>query len=189
VGCQIFLRILHYPFQPYLTLDSGLLHAHTSAVPRSPSEWILLTIHYSRRLDSFPYSKSDEFLQYLENSFYKYPIWLCPLKQSGKSIAPIYSLPSRENEHKDDGNDAEFWRLGTRSQTTRRVLWRRYSGFESKVHDLGGQKWLYAHACYTEERSIEIYNREEYGALRVRYHATYLPTVYDKVKVDLSKEL
>jgi delta24-sterol reductase len=49
-------------------------------------------------------------------------------------------------------------------------------------------EWLYAHAYYTEKEFNEIYNREEYDALRKKYFATYLPSVYDKVKVDIEKE-
>jgi len=66
------------------------------------------------------------------------------------------------------------------------VSWNRK--FEQKVHEIGGQKWLYAHAYYTEEEFNEIYDGEKYNALREKYHATYLPTVYDKVKVDIEKE-
>jgi len=56
------------------------------------------------------------------------------------------------------------------------------------VHELGGQKWLYAHAYYTEEEFNEIYKNDAYLALREKYYASYLPTVYDKVKVDDEKE-
>jgi delta24-sterol reductase len=63
------------------------------------------------------------------------------------------------------------------------VAWNR--AFEKKVHELGGQKWLYAHTYYSEEEFDEIYNRSEYDALREKYRATYLPTIYDKVKVDV----
>lgn len=66
------------------------------------------------------------------------------------------------------------------------VSWNRK--FEQKVHEIGGQKWLYAHAYYTEEEFNEIYDGEKYNALREKYHATHLPTVYDKVKVDIKKE-
>jgi delta24-sterol reductase len=62
------------------------------------------------------------------------------------------------------------------------ISWNR--AFERKVRGLGGQKWLYAHAYYTEEEFNEIYNREEYDRIREKYHASYLPSVYDKVKVD-----
>jgi Delta24-sterol reductase len=66
------------------------------------------------------------------------------------------------------------------------VAWNR--AFEKKVHELGGQKWLYAHTYYSEEEFDEIYDRSEYDALREKYRATYLPTVYDKVKVDIEQE-
>lgn len=66
------------------------------------------------------------------------------------------------------------------------IQWNR--DFERKVHDLGGQKWLYAHTYYTKEEFDEIYKTEEYHALRRKWKAEYLPTVYDKVKVDIEKE-
>lgn len=66
------------------------------------------------------------------------------------------------------------------------IAWNRF--FERKVHELGGQKWLYAHTYYTQKEFEEIYDTKAYEALREKYHAGYLPTVYDKVKVDFEKE-
>lgn len=57
---------------------------------------------------------------------------------------------------------------------------------ERKLHDLGGNKWLYAHTYYTEQEFWEIYDRKWYESLRERYAAVSLPTVYDKVKVNSS---
>src|SRR5271170_3142809 len=45
---------------------------------------------------------------------------------------------------------------------------------EQKVHELRGKKWLY----YTEEEFWAIYEQKLYDALRPKYHATYLPSVY-----------
>lgn len=45
--------------------------------------------------------------------------------------------------------------------------------FERKVHDLGGQKWLYAHTYYTEQEFEEIYDRNAYDALRDKYHVSF----------------
>ena len=56
------------------------------------------------------------------------------------------------------------------------------------MHQLGGKKWLYAHAYYTEDEFWANYDRVSYDALRAKYSATYLPTVYDKVKVDVDAE-
>ena len=49
-------------------------------------------------------------------------------------------------------------------------------------------KWLYAHAYYTEDEFWNIYDRKWYDALRVKYHATSLPSVYDKVKIDINAQ-
>ena len=49
-------------------------------------------------------------------------------------------------------------------------------------------KWLYAHTYYTEDEFWDIYDRTWYDALRVKYHATSLPSVYDKVKIDLDAQ-
>ena len=59
---------------------------------------------------------------------------------------------------------------------------------ERKVSALNGRKWLYALTYHTEEEFWNIYDREKYNALREKYHATYLPTIYDKVKVNVEAE-
>jgi hypothetical protein len=59
---------------------------------------------------------------------------------------------------------------------------------EQKVHELNGQKWLYAHAYYREDEFWQIYDRKEYDALRAKYNVAYLPSVYDKVRVDVAVE-
>jgi hypothetical protein len=125
-------------------------------------------------------------MTYLESNFNQYPIWLCPLKQSGKT-ASTHSLQVEKTKHKMPEMMLNFgvWGPGSKKREEF-VAWNR--AFEKKVHELGGQKWLYAHTYYTEEEFDEIYNRNEYDVLRKKYCATYLPTVYDKVKVDIEKE-
>ncbi|KAK3080908.1 hypothetical protein LTS18_012013 [Coniosporium uncinatum] len=56
---------------------------------------------------------------------------------------------------------------------------------EHKVRELHGLKCLYAHAYYTEDEFWDIYDRKSYEELRTKYKAGSLPTVYDKVKVDV----
>jgi hypothetical protein len=58
---------------------------------------------------------------------------------------------------------------------------------ESKVAELKGTKWLYAHMFYTEDEFWKIYNLHAYASLREKYNATQLPTVFDKVKRSCSK--
>ena len=60
---------------------------------------------------------------------------------------------------------------------------------EDQVRFLGGSKWLYAHTYYAEPDFWAQYyrgpggGRAAYDALRRKYRATSLPSVYDKVKV------
>ncbi|KAJ4290690.1 hypothetical protein N0V88_006438 [Collariella sp. IMI 366227] len=61
-------------------------------------------------------------------------------------------------------------------------------GLEQAVCGLDGRKWLYAHAYYTEEEFWAQYDRPAYDALREKYGAGYLPSVYDKIKVDVDAE-
>lgn len=135
---------------------------------------------------AIPYAQASTFMTYLENNFKHYPIWLCPLKQSGET-ASTHSLQVEKTNRKMPEMMLNFgvWGPGP-TERDEFVAWNR--AFERKVHELGGQKWLYAHTYYSEAEFNEIYNREEYDLLREKYRATYLPTVYDKVKVDVEKE-
>lgn len=136
---------------------------------------------------AIPYPRASDFVEYLDKDFKNYPIWLCPLKQTGQSSESPRGLLAEKGstELPDMLLNFGVWGPGP----TRRedfINWNRK--FERKVRDLGGQKWLYAQAYYTEEEFYEIYSRKEYDALRSKYHAEYLPSVYDKVRVDFEAE-
>lgn len=140
---------------------------------------------------AIPYPQAGDFMDYLDTSFRNYPIWLCPLKQSGRGIASTHGLQAQASKTATSEQVPDMilnfgvWGPGP-TRHAEFVAWNR--SFERKVRAFGGQKWLYAHAYYTEEEFNEIYNRDAYDALREKYHATYLPTVYDKVKVDIQEE-
>ncbi|KIH86343.1 delta24-sterol reductase [Sporothrix brasiliensis 5110] len=55
------------------------------------------------------------------------------------------------------------------------------------AHHFGGMKWFYAHAYYDEDLFWKIYDKPAYDALRTKYHATTLPSVYDKIKVNTGR--
>ncbi|KAF1949951.1 hypothetical protein CC80DRAFT_529188 [Byssothecium circinans] len=57
--------------------------------------------------------------------------------------------------------------------------------FEAKTKELNGMKCLYARAYYAEEEFWQVYDESRYKALREKYHAGSLPSVYGKVEVDL----
>ena len=122
-----------------------------------------------------PYPAADEFLNFLDSLFGFYPIWLCPLRMSDGSAGAVDSMLLNFG----------VWGPGPRKSDKFVEVNRK---LEQKVHELKGRKFLYAHAYYTEDEFWAIYDRKQYDTLRAKYHATYLPNVYDKVKVNFSAE-
>jgi len=131
-----------------------------------------------------PYAAADEFIQFVEDLFGFYPIWLCPLRMVGRSPFSSYTEDEISSEPARLVNFG-VWGPGPSGLDSFVEANRK---LEQKVHELNGMKCLYAHAYYTEEEFRNTYNCKDYDVLRVKYHATYLPSVYDKVKVDVSKE-
>jgi len=131
-----------------------------------------------------PYQTAEDLLSFVEETFNLFPLWLCPLRQTGKYPGSAYGLTA-ETKRKPDAPEMLLnfgvWGPGPKGRDNFIAVNRR---LEQKVHELKGQKWLYAQTYYTETEFWEIYDREEYNALREKYHAAYLPNLYDKVKGD-----
>lgn len=53
---------------------------------------------------------------------------------------------------------------------------------EAKMRELGGLKWLYSRVFYNEDEWWQVYDKHGYDELRRKYHATSLPSIWDKVK-------
>ncbi|KAF2020357.1 FAD-binding domain-containing protein [Aaosphaeria arxii CBS 175.79] len=126
-----------------------------------------------------PYEKAEDFIRWTDERTGLWPLWLCPVKPSpqgeksfsmGKQIGPEMQL------------DIGIWGMGPKDPYQFIKLNR---DFERKVEELGGLKCLYAHAYYTQDEFWRIYDEDAYNKLRNKYHAESLPSVYDKVKVDL----
>ena len=133
-----------------------------------------------------PYDKAEEFTLWLEEQLEIYPLWLCPLRL-------CRDLPnSHHGLHSEfaDSSVQDLLNFGVWGPISfnRREAVRQNRALELKVHQLGGKKWLYAHAYYTEDEFWNNYDRKSYDALRWKYSASYLPSVYDKVKVDVDAE-
>ncbi|KAI1378384.1 FAD-binding domain-containing protein [Hypoxylon crocopeplum] len=130
-----------------------------------------------------PYHAVDEFHHWVDQTLNIYPIWLCPIRVRRDAPDSAHGL------HADFANPEgpEFmlnfgiWGPGPSDY---QELVRLNRAIEQKVHELGGKKTLYAQAYYTEEEFWQTYNRPAYDAVRATYHASHLPSVYDKVKVD-----
>ncbi|KAI0377090.1 FAD-binding domain-containing protein [Hypomontagnella monticulosa] len=147
-------------------------------------------LHKSRLSDTYiiqdvgvPYEAVDEFHRWVDQTIGIYPIWLCPIRVRRDAPDSAHGL------HADfaDPNASEFmlnfgiWGPGPSNYEE---LVRLNRAIEQKVHELGGKKTLYAQAYYTEEEFWHTYNQPAYDAVRAKYHASHLPSVYDKVKVD-----
>ncbi|SLM34619.1 fad-binding protein [Lasallia pustulata] len=134
---------------------------------------------------ALPYSTVQNFLEYIDTSFGFYPLWLCLLRPSGQTPLHPHSANGRYSKKQETLLNVGLWGPGPSShdafvQANRQL--------EHKVRELFGMKWLYAQTYYTEEEFWDIYDRKWYEALRIKYHATTLPSVYDKVKIDLDAQ-
>ena len=121
-----------------------------------------------------PAHNTHDFLQYVDRQFGIYPLWLCPLQTDVHSPLHANYLGTKDILNVGvwgpfEGSHADF--IGANKD------------LERTVHDLGGRKWLYAHTYYDERDFWNIYDKDWYDKLRLKYKATTLPTVYDKVHV------
>ncbi|KAG5748409.1 hypothetical protein H9Q70_008910 [Fusarium xylarioides] len=112
-----------------------------------------------------------------------WPLWLCPLK--GCQTPTFHPVTKGSTDVGTEGNISQpmlnigVWGWGPADSEEFKA---KNQVLESKLVELGGRKWLYAHTYYTEEQFWELYDRSWYERLRERYFATTLPTIYDKVK-------
>jgi hypothetical protein len=54
---------------------------------------------------------------------------------------------------------------------------------EKQVLAMNGKKWSYAHSYFTNDEFWGMYDKAKYDALRKKYSATHLSTMYDKLTV------
>ncbi|KAK8258308.1 hypothetical protein IWZ00DRAFT_497044 [Phyllosticta capitalensis] len=133
-----------------------------------------------------PFSNAEKFIDYTNEKFDIWPLWLCPLKQN-----PLPTFHPHSKDYEADGKTLKpmlnvgLWGQGPRDHNTFLEL---NKDLERKLTELGGMKWFYAHTYYAEDEFWKIYDREWYEGLRQTYGATSLPSVYEKVKVDESAE-
>ena len=135
---------------------------------------------------ALPYSTVEQFIQYTDTAFQIYPLWLCPLRQD---TLPTFHPHNPETEA--DGKTLKpmlnvgLWGYG---HPERHVSFKMNRHLEAMLRKLGGMKWLYANTYYAETEFWDIYDRQWYDALRRKYDATTLPSVYDKVTTDIDSQ-
>jgi Delta24-sterol reductase len=184
--------VAKYAFNYFLTPFNSVTRSVLDRYLRSRVMYAAL--HKSQLADDYivqdvgvPYESVPEFHSWLDAKLKTYPLWLCPLRVRRDEPNSAHGLHSEFS----DPNKPEYlmnfgiWRPGSLNHET---FIQQNRDLEKKVQEVGGKKWLYAHAYYTEEEFWASYDRESYDTLRRTYSATYLPSVYDKVKVDVEAQ-
>jgi FAD/FMN-containing dehydrogenase len=123
---------------------------------------------------ALPLDQAEEFMQFVDKRLGVYPLWLCPLKPDSKS--PLQS----NNLDTPMVINVGVWGDRVKQHAT---FVKANRAIETKLKELGGKKWFYAHSYYTKQEFWQIYDEKRYAALRRKYHATTLPTVFDKIRV------
>lgn len=126
---------------------------------------------------AMPYENAEEFIDYTTKEFNIWPLWYCPLKQS-----PTPTMHPHNTETKYSGRllNVGLWGWGPVKPAE---FISKNRDLEHKLNQLGGMKWLYAHTYYPETEFWKRFDRNWYDALRQKYSATGLPSVWHKVKV------
>ncbi len=131
---------------------------------------------------ALPYSNAEQFVKYTDTTFGIWPLWLCPFRQSPlPTMHPHLKGAESNSQALEPMLNIGLYGWGP-SNPDEFVAANR--DLERNVRELGGMKWLYAQTYYSEDEFWDIYDRKWYDALREKYDATSLPSVYDKVKVD-----
>ncbi|KAI1778243.1 hypothetical protein F4818DRAFT_290955 [Hypoxylon cercidicola] len=149
-------------------------------------------LHHSGLSDSYivqdvgvPFDKVEEFASWLDTTLQISPLWLCPLRLVRETTDAAHGLHSEFAHLPPDRAGLMNFGIWGPGSTNPREFVRQNQALERKVNELGGKKWLYAHAYYTEEEFWSHYDRKSYDAVRAKYGATWMPSVYDKVKIDI----
>lgn len=131
-----------------------------------------------------PSAKVEDFVSYTIDEFNIWPLWLCPIKQNaGRGLFQLSPAPLMVGSESPTNLwiNVGLWGLAPPNIEEAIAANRR---LEKSVKELGGYKWLYGQTFYTEDEFWSIYGKEEYSALRDKYHASTLPSAYDKVKTE-----
>jgi delta24-sterol reductase len=131
---------------------------------------------------AFPAGMAEVFVEWVDEALGIYPLWLCPLRGDARSSM---GHPKNYRGQNDSGNwKEEYINVGVWGPypSVEHEYVRMNRALEAKVSELGGLKWLYGRVFYTEDEWWDIYDKEKYDALRAKFNATSLPSIWDKVK-------
>lgn len=136
---------------------------------------------------AFPAENAEAFVNYVDDKFAIYPLWLCPLRKDGRvSMGHPKQFTGTVGGRVQAGRayDGEYINVGVwgpyPSSETEYVSANRE--LEARTSELGGLKWLYSRVFYTEDEWWELYDKQKYDALRKKFGATGLPSTWEKVR-------
>ena len=125
---------------------------------------------------SLPEENVLEFLNYVDKKITIYPLWLCPLKPTGKEFMSPTFL--KTNLIINIGVWGELKKDFPTILKLNRDL-------EKMTEKLGGRKVLYAHCYYPKKEFWSVYGYRSYTDLREKYSAKQtLPDIYEKIIVN-----
>jgi delta24-sterol reductase len=150
------------------------------------------TDHYIIQDIAFPAGNAAAFADYVDQKFGIYPLWLCPLRSDGRSSMghPKPYKGAVAGEAIESTYSGEYINIGVWGPCYRpeAEYIRANRDIEAKMRELGGLKWLYSRVFYTEDEWWQVYDKPNYDALREKFRATSLPSIWDKVKDRGKKE-
>jgi delta24-sterol reductase len=144
------------------------------------------TDHYIIQDIAFPAGNAAAFADFVDQKVGIYPLWLCPLRSDGRSSMG-HPKPYRgavAGEAIDDTYSGEYINVGVWGPCyhLEAEYVRVNRDIEAKMRELGGLKWLYSRVFYTEDEWWQVYDKPKYDALREKFKAISLPSIWDKVK-------
>jgi delta24-sterol reductase len=135
---------------------------------------------------AFPAANAAAFADFVDEKFSIYPLWLCPLRLDGRSsmghpkpYTGTIGGKQTSNAYKGEFINVGIWGPYPSSETE---YVRANREIEAKMRELGGLKWLYSRVFYTEDEWWQVYDKQKYDALRHKFNAMSLPSIWDKVK-------
>ena len=135
---------------------------------------------------ALPYATAAEFVERMDDVLGIWPLWLCPLKQSPHpTMHPHFAEVEADDSLKPMLNIGLWGKLpskykGRFVEVNREI--------ESILQELRGMKWLYAQTYFSKQDFWKDFDKSNYDELRRTYHAESLPTVYEKVRVNVEAE-
>ena len=168
---------------PFNSLTRRLLDSlmHTRVLYKAQDASSLSATSYIAQDLSLLFPSSGDLINHCTQTCNIWPLWLCPLKPTPHPT--INPFPASGHGASKLLLNVGIWGPAPTKRRSEFVAINR--DLETKLSVLGGMKALYAHTFYSESEFWEIYDRHWYDALREKYGATSLPSVYEKVKGDL----